>query len=124
MHEAKILLDRRCWHGAYYLGGYAVECALKACIAKLTERHEFPDREKTQGSYTHDLVRLLKTAELDGVMEQAWPNRPELAQNWKVVREWSEQSRYTRHDEAEAVSLLKAVGDRRFGVLRWLKSRW
>lgn len=74
MHEAKILLDRRCWDKTHYLGGYAVECAIKACIAKLTERHEFPDREKTQGSYTHDLVRLLKTAELDGVLERAVRN--------------------------------------------------
>jgi HEPN domain-containing protein len=32
--EAKVLLDRKCYEGAYYLAGYAVECALKACIAK------------------------------------------------------------------------------------------
>jgi len=29
---------------AYYLGGYAVECALKACIAKLISQHDFPDK--------------------------------------------------------------------------------
>jgi hypothetical protein len=32
--EAKVLLDNGCFAGAYYLLGYAVECALKACIAK------------------------------------------------------------------------------------------
>lgn len=28
--EAKVLLDAGMWDGAYYLAGYAVECALKA----------------------------------------------------------------------------------------------
>jgi HEPN domain-containing protein len=36
--EAKVLLDNGFYAGAYYLAGYAVECALKACIAKLTNR--------------------------------------------------------------------------------------
>ena len=31
--------------GAYYLAGYAVECALKACIAKTVNQHDFPDKE-------------------------------------------------------------------------------
>lgn len=30
--EAKVLLDNNLYAGAYYLAGYAVECALKACI--------------------------------------------------------------------------------------------
>jgi hypothetical protein len=33
--DAKVLLAARHWSAAYYLAGYAVECALKACIAKL-----------------------------------------------------------------------------------------
>lgn len=41
--EAKALLDLGHWPGAYYLAGYAVECALKACIAKLTKADDFPD---------------------------------------------------------------------------------
>ena len=32
--EARLLLDNGHYPGAYYLLGYAVECALKACIAK------------------------------------------------------------------------------------------
>lgn len=31
--------------GAYYLAGYVIECALKACVAKLTVPESFPDRE-------------------------------------------------------------------------------
>ncbi|MCV5491797.1 HEPN domain-containing protein, partial [Escherichia coli] len=42
LNEAKCLLDHGFFHGAYYLCGYAVECALKACIAKSFLQHEFP----------------------------------------------------------------------------------
>jgi hypothetical protein len=45
LKEARVLLRAGCYEGAYYLAGYAVECALKACISKQTERHEFPDRD-------------------------------------------------------------------------------
>src|SRR5439155_18484686 len=44
MREAKVLLARKCYEGAYYLAGYAVECALKACIAKRTQAHDFPPK--------------------------------------------------------------------------------
>jgi HEPN domain-containing protein len=51
--EARALLDAGHPDGAYYLAGYAVECALKACIAKATQRHEFPDKKKRgRESYT------------------------------------------------------------------------
>jgi HEPN domain-containing protein len=39
--DAQVLLEQRRWPGAYDLAGYSVECALKACIAKLTKVHDF-----------------------------------------------------------------------------------
>lgn len=59
-----MLLDRRRYDGAYYLAGYVVECALKACIAKGTRRFDFPPRA-VQDIYTHDLARLLRQAGLE-----------------------------------------------------------
>ena len=45
LREAKALLSVRCWSGAYYLAGYAVECGLKACIIKyLMTTDQFPER--------------------------------------------------------------------------------
>ena len=35
--EAGTLLDQGMYDGAYYLSGYAVECALKACISTLLD---------------------------------------------------------------------------------------
>jgi HEPN domain-containing protein len=62
--EAKVLLENNCFDGAYYLAGYAVECALKACIAKQTQRHEFPDKTRVLDSYTHDFAKLIRVANL------------------------------------------------------------
>lgn len=46
--DAEALLAAGQWSGAYYLAGYAVECGLKACIARQIGQHEFPDKELTQ----------------------------------------------------------------------------
>ena len=43
--EAQALYRSGRYDGACYLAGYAVECALKACIAKRTKKHDFPDKD-------------------------------------------------------------------------------
>lgn len=117
------LVKNRKLQGAYYLAGYAVECALKACIAKQTKRYEFPPKIKdVQKIYTHDLNQLLKHAELEKQFEDDAKNNPTLAANWGVVKEWNEESRY----------VLSALNGRDFcaalsgpdGVLTRIKSRW
>ena len=51
--------------GAYYLAGYAVECALKACIAKNIRAEVWPPKPNTsQEMYSHDLQKLIKQAGL------------------------------------------------------------
>lgn len=55
LKEATALLEMGLSDGAYYLAGYAVECGLKACIAKETQRGEFPDRRRVNDSHTHNL---------------------------------------------------------------------
>ncbi len=42
--DAEALLMAGRWSGAYYLAGYAVECALKACFAKKTREYDFPQK--------------------------------------------------------------------------------
>jgi HEPN domain-containing protein len=48
LSEARALFKAGLPDGAYYLAGYAVECALKACIAKETQRYEFPEKSQRQ----------------------------------------------------------------------------
>jgi HEPN domain-containing protein len=40
--DARALFEAGRNDAAFYLAGYAVECALKACIAKKTREHDFP----------------------------------------------------------------------------------
>ena len=60
--DAEALLQAGRFDGAFYLLGFAVECGLKACIARLIRRHEFPDKQMTIDSYSHDLSKLVRTA--------------------------------------------------------------
>lgn len=58
LKKVEVLLNNRQYSGAYYLSGYVVECALKACIARQTRKFDFPDKKTVVGSYTHDLKQL------------------------------------------------------------------
>jgi len=59
--EARILIDAGKWPGAFYLAGYAVECALKACIARSVRQFEFPDRDKAREAWKHKWNDLVLT---------------------------------------------------------------
>lgn len=65
LREARVLLKNGHYEGAYYLLGYAVECAFKACIARQTRRYDFPDRKLVNDIYTHDLNKLLSISGLE-----------------------------------------------------------
>lgn len=122
--EAQALLGQGLFDGAYYLAGYAVECALKACVAKQTKRHEFPDKKRVDPSYTHKLSVLMRLGNLDESHAERISLDPEFKANWGTVEEWDEQSRYERHNAEKARELVLAVGDRRHGVLAWIKRYW
>ena len=124
LKEAKALLAAGMSDGAYYLAGYAVECAFKACIAKGTKRYEFPDKGRVESSYTHKLPDLVKVAGLERALAELASKSPEFRANWAFVKSWTEHSRYQRHQPQEAEQLLAAVGDRRHGVISWIKVYW
>jgi len=123
--EARVLLDTRCFVGAYYLLGYAVECALKACIAKQIKRYDFPDRKLINDNYTYDLEKLLNISGLKDELRRETQTNPNLAVHWTIVKDWSEESRYSIGiSETTARDFSSAVTARRDGVLSWLKKRW
>lgn len=123
--EAKVLLDQGKWDGAYYLAGYAVECALKACIAKLTRRHDFPpDKSVIDKCYTHEIMKLITAAELTQSYQHDIKTDLALSRNWGIVKDWNEASRYQRVSQLQAEQLYDAIADRQHGVLRWLKRHW
>lgn len=110
--------------GAYYLAGYAVECALKACIARATKRYEFPDKKSVEASHTHNLSHLIRVANLDLARLEEARRNPAFRNHWDLVQEWSEHSRYRRIDFVTAKSLVHAIGDRKQGVMVWIRRHW
>lgn len=108
--------------GAWYLGGFAIECALKACIAKRTRRHEFPDRDYAVKVHTHNLEQLLKLAQLESQLENDMKTQPGLATNWGVVKDWKVESRYdTSRLRGKDMAVAVNSPD---GVLGWIKLHW
>ena len=122
--EAKSLLAAGHPSGAYYLAGYAVECALKAVIAKRTRQHDFPDKQDVLDSYIHDLRRLAKPARLAELLQKQIETNIPFRQNWRTVSSWSEASRYETYDQAMAGDMIAAVEDFTEGVLPWIMQYW
>jgi hypothetical protein len=119
--EAKSLLAVGYPDGAYYLAGYSIECALKACVAKRTKEYDFPDKKLANDAHIHDLVRLLELSKLRPLLSSADTS---IGDCWEIVQGWSEASRYERRETWEADLLLKAIEDGSGGILPWIKLHW
>lgn len=124
LRETKALLLSRNYSGAYYLAGYVIECALKSCIAKQTRRFEFPDKQKVQNAYTHNLVKLVELAGLKTALDIHGAANSVFASNWAIVKVWSEESRYQSYSRIQAQDLYDAISDPTDGVLPWMKLHW
>jgi hypothetical protein len=129
LKDAKALLGRKRWSGAYYLCGYVVECGLKACLLKYLGESDAVFGKQGYlkdllNCWTHDLVKLVTMAGLDADFGVARGANPVLDANWAVAKEWKETSRYEEKTEAEARMLFDAVSQRPDGVFLWIQSRW
>jgi len=125
LREAEDLLAHGHDEGAYYLAGYAVECALKACICRrLTPEPIPPKSDNVRVMYSHRLVDLLSIAGLKGQLDADGTADAALSDYWLVTKDWSEESRYALPTPADAQQLYTAVGDPMHGVLRWLHRSW
>jgi|SRR5271167_1947407 len=121
--EARILLSRGKQQGAYYLSGYAVECALKACISKKTKRFEFPPKyDYVRRLYNHGLNDLLNVAGLDAQLKRDMAINKIFEANWSTVKDWTSESRY-RTSGLNGKDMYNAVAGMD-GVLPWIKLRW
>jgi HEPN domain-containing protein len=121
--EAHVLLREGKMEGAYYLAGYAIECALKACIAKKTKKYQFPpDKAFTEKAYSHRLSELIKLAGLEEELDKAIRVSATFATSWSTVSDWTEQSRYNTSG-LDGRSMYNAVVGKD-GVLPWIKLHW
>ncbi len=125
LQEAQLLFDNGFYSGAYYLAGYAIECALKACICRKTKSEDFPlDRRALENVYTHDLEKLLKGAELTMVQQARVSTDQAFAVNWAITKDWSEEGRYVVYIQTQARDLLEAITDPTNGIMAWLQTYW
>lgn len=112
--DARALLRSERWGGAIYLGGYVIECLLKARILKRKVSADLP-REY----WHHDLLRLM---DVSGV---AWEIK--LPQNsaihdqmllitgtWDVTMRYGSTQLKTRRDAADFIEAVQKVR-------RWLR---
>jgi hypothetical protein len=121
--EAEALLSAKLYQGAYYLIGYALECLLKACIAKQVNSFDFPNKKLTNDSFTHDLRKLLITAGLSDALNYQESQDKDFKFNWALAIKWSEESRYDHSiSEKDAQELYEAITNQNSGVLPWLKN--
>lgn len=125
IEEARVLLERNHYTGAYYLTGLGVECALKACLARAVQQHDFPDKDFVNAAYTHNLERLLK---LDAALWVDLQNEiqadDKLKSNWSTVLQWDDSRRYETVEQLQATSLYAATIEPVSGVMEWIQRRW
>ena len=121
--DADALLKAGRFACAYYISGYAIECALKACVARQTKQDDFPPKDAAR-LYTHDLPKLLDSAGLGMAFEQETGQDRIFKQNWSVVRDWTEETRYQSRGQRQAEEILAAIKDPQHGMLQWLRRNW
>jgi hypothetical protein len=130
IRDARVLLKGGRWEFAYYVSGYAVECALKSCLlARMVHTAwVFEEKWKASDCLTHDFVELIKLAGLTNELNARLAARAaagdSFVANWGMVLQWSPTSRYVSKTETEARDLYAAITYKPDGVLRWLRIYW
>jgi len=122
--EARLLLEGGSFAGAYYLTGLALECALKACIARSSAQYDFPELRRVQDSWNHDLNKLLGTAGLNEEYAKKSKKDPQFEANWRTVKDWKVESRYERRSEKEASDIYNASIEATHGIIPWIEEHW
>ena len=125
--DARTLLRARRYDGAYYLAGYVVECALKACIARQFRVATIPDPRLVSEIYRrgHELPALARLAGLEFAITAEARRDGQFGSSWVTVQRWTADSRYeVGRARVQAQNLYDSVADPSHGVLRWLKQHW
>lgn len=124
LEDSIALLQQNKASSAYYLAGYSVELALKACISKLFQSNAIPDKALVNAVYTHSLESLMNSSGLLPDLKAEIKANAVFGSYWGVVSKWNESSRYEFWDPMAASTLIGAIADDTNGVFTWLKKHW
>jgi hypothetical protein len=129
--DAKLLIDGGRWWYGYYVAGYAVECALKACVLAqmvATGWVFMEDEKKLRECRTHDFMRLVSIAGMHSPLNERLSNSAAagdgFVENWNTVKAWTVESRYEPQTEGDAKKLFFAITDEPAGVMKWIRNYW
>jgi HEPN domain-containing protein len=122
--DALLLLQEQRYSSAYYLAGYAVEFALKACAAKQVTQHTIPDKNFISDLHTHDLNKLISLSGLRSEFTKKLRDSSDFKVNWAIAAEWSPEARYRVLTAADSQDMVKSVISDNDGVLGWIKIYW
>lgn len=134
--EAQTLLTHGLPDGAFYLAGYAVECALKSTICRTLGIDDFfeaysskPHGAKVRDDVvqkfkTHDYGTLLVLSGLYHKLSADLLTDKALNDSWSTFQNqnWSEQQRYATVSKAtsDAVDFIESVTY----FLQWISQHW
>lgn len=86
LEEAKALIEKGLYDGAFYLAGYVIELALKARICKVLDLSDYPDSGKLSTAFkTHSFDELLLLSGLKSQFEHDKSGNLDLATNWSLI---------------------------------------
>jgi hypothetical protein len=135
--DAQALLNGSRWAYAYYIAGYAVECALKSCLLARMPLTGwiFQEEVKIDECLTHDFGKLIDLAGLRDELNNklaasaaaaaaGGPPGGPFVNHWGKVTQWKVTSRYESKTELEARELYAAITHDPDGVLRWIQNYW
>ena len=69
-------------------------------------------------------VELVRLADLEAVRAADLTANRKLWDNWNVVKDWTEASRYQTTSHHKAKKLFRAITDNTNGVMQWVRSHW
>ena len=130
--EAELLYANDFLQGAYYIGGYAVECSLKALICKrlgvevFFSQKGFPvDGNSTvaKSLQIHELPALLVFAGLHPALRDSnITGDVALFKSWSRVSAWTEQRRYEplTCDKQTVYAFLQSVKH----IMQWVETHY
>lgn len=124
IEDAQLLLDAERWDNAYYLAGYAVELALKACIASRFAAEAIPDKKFVLAIHSHNLRELVGLAGLKTELQAREAASSHFAASWGITARWVPDTRYEENDAVAAQLLILAIRDPDDGVLPWIQNYW
>lgn len=114
--DAQALQEKNRWNGTIYLGGYAIECALKALICLEAGKSNFLDTKAYQdGSREkklHSLTWLLKQTSLENTI--SLDRTAKYKKDWQIITQrWRNHSqlRYSKYNgnQKDADEFIEAV---------------